>query len=204
MSSFTSTPLHGAYYFAAFASALTKRIEDGRDATLVDDMQVQIRGLPLQPSSAVTAKQDELDKLGTELWNLSTRMRRNESDPDGKPNEKIARKNCVLPLLRAYSFLLLDTAGGQGTRGRKRKSCIRLMKVALKAAKVCIESKELNTATKVLERAAEYQEGLSKESEDANTEDASLADGLLMEYFAVRTTLVSATKRCSALFRPSK
>jgi hypothetical protein len=186
--------LHDAYHRAAFASTLTKRIESGRDTTLVDDLQAQIRGLPLHPSSAVTAKQDELDKLGTELWNLSTRLRRDESDPDGKSKEKTARKNRALPLLRAYSFLLLDTAGGQGTRGRQRKSCIRLMKVALKAAKVCIEGKELNTATKVLERAAEYQEILGKESEDTRTEDTSLADGLLVEYFAVRTTLVSGTR----------
>jgi hypothetical protein len=116
----TFLTVHDAYHLAAFASALTKRLESGRDTTLVDDLQAQIRGLPLPPSSAVTAKQDELDRLGTELWNLSTRLRRDASDPDDRSKEKEARGNRALVLLRAYSFLLLDTAGGQGTKGRKR------------------------------------------------------------------------------------
>jgi hypothetical protein len=198
----TFLTVHDAYHLAAFASALAKRLESGRDTTLVDDLQAQIRGLPLPPSSAVTAKQDELDRLGTELWNLSTRLRRDASDPDDRSKEKEARGNRALVLLRAYSFLLLDTAGGQGTKGRKRKSCIRLMKVALKAAKVCIEGKELNTATKVLERAAEYQEIFGKATEDEVQHDVSLVDGLLVEYFAMRTTLVSATRRNSGVLRP--
>jgi hypothetical protein len=193
--------MQDAYHLAAFASALTKRLEGGRDTTLVDDLQAHIRGLPLPPSSAVTAKQDELDRLGTGLWNLSTRLRRDASDPDDRSKEKEARGSRALALLRAYSFLLLDTAGGQGTKGRKRKSCVRLMKVALKAAKVCIEGKELNTATKVLERAAEYQEFLGKATEDEVQDDVSLVDSLLVEYFAVRTTLVSATRRNSGVLR---
>jgi hypothetical protein len=57
---------------------------------------------------------------------------------------------------------------------------------------VCIEGDELGIATKVLERAAEYEEVLSKRSEGENEGDVELADGLRVQYFAVRTTLVSA------------
>jgi hypothetical protein len=60
--------------YTAFGSSLTKRIENERNASLINDLQTQIRGLPLQPSSTLIARQDELDRLGTELWNLSTRV----------------------------------------------------------------------------------------------------------------------------------
>jgi hypothetical protein len=65
------------------------------------------------------------------------------------------------------------------------------MKVALKAARISIESNELESATKVLERAAGYQEILNMKSEGQRDEEAALAGRLQAEYFAVRTTLVS-------------
>jgi hypothetical protein len=65
------------------------------------------------------------------------------------------------------------------------------MKVALKAARVCIASKELSHATKILERAAEYQDVLSTESDVTGDEEGEVALRLRMEYFAVRTTLAS-------------
>ncbi|KAF1835983.1 SPO22-domain-containing protein [Decorospora gaudefroyi] len=173
----------------AFASTLTKRLEAGCDTTLADDLHTQIRGLPLQASSAVTAKRDELEKLGTDLWNLCTRLRRGQSDREGASKEAATRRLPTLPLLRAFAFLLLDTAGGQGTNGRQRKSCIRLIKVALKAARVSIESNQLSTATKVLERAAEYQQVLSSGGEGEDGEETKLADGLRVEYYAMRTML---------------
>jgi tetratricopeptide (TPR) repeat protein len=186
-------PIRDTYLFPAFASTFTKRIDAGNDTALIGDLQAQIRSLPLQASSAVTAKQDELDKLGTELWNQTTRLRRNdESCTESQSKDATANKPRVLPFLRAYAFLLLDSAGGLGQKGKQRKSCIRLIKVALKAARVCIEGDELGIAMKVLERAAEYEEVLSKRSEGENEGDVELADGLRVQYFAVRTTLVSA------------
>ena len=151
-----------------------------------------MRGLPLQASSTLTAKQDELDKLGTELWNQATRLRRkDESDIDAKSEDATAHKFHILPFLRAYAFMLLDSAGGRGPKGRQRKNCIRLIKVALKAARVCIEGNELGVATKVLERAADYEDVLGKGDEGGDERDGELADGFRAQYFAVRTTLVS-------------
>jgi hypothetical protein len=118
-------------------------------------------------------------------------LRRDEEDHDSKGKDEKARKNRALCLLRAFAVLLLDSAAGQGLKGRQRKSCVRLLKVALKAAKVCIEGKELSIATKVLERAAEYQDILSKEDDGASAEVRELVNRLRIEYFAVRTTLVS-------------
>jgi hypothetical protein len=62
----------------AFGSSLSKRFDNKHDTSLISDLQTQIRGLPLLPSSTLTAKQEELDTLGTKLWNLSTRLRRGE------------------------------------------------------------------------------------------------------------------------------
>jgi hypothetical protein len=164
-------------------------MENERDMSLVEELQIQIRGLPLLPSSTLTAKQPELDKLGTELWNLSTRLRRDEPTANGKGKDGAIRKNRALCLLRIFSFLVLDSASAHA-KGRTQKSCIRLMKVALKAARVCIEHKELMHATKALERAAEYQDVLSIETDGADSDDAEVARRLRLEYFAVRIVLV--------------
>jgi hypothetical protein len=173
----------------AFGSALTKHFENGCDTSLFSDIQTQIRGLPLLPSSTLAAKQDELDTLGTELWNLSTRLRRDEPLTDGKSKNSATNKDLSICLLRTFAFLLLDSSAAQA-KGRLRKSCIRLMKVALKAARVCIENSEFSNATKILERAAEYQDILGKEANGPDGDEGEAAHRLRMEYFAVRTTLV--------------
>ena len=179
--------------FVAFASTLTSRFETPHDRTLISDLQFQINVLPLSSSSTLTARRDELEALGVELWNLATRLRRDEDGDKNKDIESIAWKDRALGLLRVFSFLLLDSAGGHAVKGQERKNCIRLMKVALKAAKCCIEHGMVSDATKVLGRAAEYREVLGGddvgESEDAEGE---LGERLKVEYFALRTALVSA------------
>ncbi|KAI4675119.1 uncharacterized protein J4E88_008023 [Alternaria novae-zelandiae] len=173
-----------------FASTLSKRIEAGNHATIIGELQAQIPGLPLKTSSAVTARQEEVDRLGTELWNQATRLRRDISEVNNQPKDSAADKTNVVPFLRAYAFLLLDSAGGRGPNNvRQRKSCIRLMKVALKAARVCIEANELIIATDLLKLAAEYEDVLSKGPDDKPEKDTELADGLRAQYFAVRMTL---------------
>jgi hypothetical protein len=180
-------------HLTAFALTLAKRFDSTRDTALVHDLQIHIRSLPLHTSSTVAAKQDELDKTGTELWNLSTRLRRNEAQLNRQSKGEKDQKISALCLLRVFAFLLLDSAGGQAKRGRERKTCIRLMKVALKAARACIDSKDMSSATKVLERAADYQEALDSETDGEKSEQEQLGERLRVDYFAVRTTLVSTT-----------
>jgi hypothetical protein len=175
----------------AFASNLRNRLTSfDRNAGLLDELLVHIRALPLPASSTLAAKQDDFDRIGTELWNLCTRLRRDEQ-PYGNTTDVIAEKKPTLPLIRVFAFLLLDTANGQAKRGRERKNCFRLMKIALKAARVCIDNGRLDEATKVLERAAEYQEALSADGGVVRNEEAALEQRVRIEYFAVRTTLVS-------------
>ncbi|XPS72064.1 sporulation-specific protein 22 [Ascochyta lentis] len=173
----------------SFASGLTSRIETASEPTVLTELRTQILHLPLQSSPAVLGKRDELETLGTELWNLSTRLRRDQSSQSGKTKDLKARKSGTFYLLRAYAFLLLDSAGHQMVKGRECKACIRLMKVALKAAKVCILAKEFDSATKVLERAATYEDVMSDERENGDNEEADVAKRLRLEYFAVRTVL---------------
>ncbi|KAF2190807.1 SPO22-domain-containing protein [Zopfia rhizophila CBS 207.26] len=174
----------------SFASDLTKRLTASpHDITLIEDLQTHIRNLPFPFSPTVAAKQDELDRTGTELWNLSTRLRREYSQPNGRSRDDVARKKRALCLLRVLAFLLLDTAGGQATKGREVKNCIRLMKVALKAARVCLDDKQLDSATKVLERAADYQDILGNAKDGDRNGEANVSEGLRIEYFAVRTAL---------------
>lgn len=64
------------------------------------------------------------------------------------------------------------------------------MKIALKAGKACILSKDLDCATKVLERAATYEEIMTSRDQQCDSDTAALASQLQFEYFAVRTALV--------------
>lgn len=185
-------PFQSVSHLAAFASALTNRFSLPCDATLLEELQVHICGLPLPSSSAIAAKQDELDRIGTELWNISTRLKREDSsNPSNK--DVVSRRTRPLCLLRVFAFLLLDTAGGQATTAQEWTQRTRLMKVALKAAKVCIENNELESATKVLERAAGYQEAMAKDPNGESNEEVQLDERLRAEYFAIRISLVSAS-----------
>lgn len=61
----------------------------------------------------------------------------------------------------------------------------------MKAAKACILGKDLDNATKVLERAATYEGTLASGSQHNDDENADAAKRLQLEYFAVRTVLVN-------------
>ncbi len=120
-------------------------------------------------------------------------MRRDSTESSDRTAEATSFRNRALCLLRAIAFFILDSGSGQGRAGQQRKDCLRLMKIALKAGKVCIDGNELGIATKVLERAAEFQEKLSVDGADDSGEGALVGNRLRAEYFAVRMTLVSMT-----------
>ena len=139
----------------------------------------------------MTAKIAELDRVGTELWNLSTRLLRTDTQSDGNTKDEAAKKNLACCLLRVFAFLVLDTAGGQSIKAGEHTRIIRLMKLALKTARVCIAQNRLDHASKVLERATKYQEVIGSHTEDEGSEEGKLVKPLLIDYLAVRITLVS-------------
>ena len=68
------------------------------------------------------------------------------------------------------------------------------MKVALKAARSCINSNELDVATKVLARAADYEEVLGKEDTSQANGNMTQDTHLVVDYFIMRVILVSQAK----------
>lgn len=160
-----------------FANSIPDRISGPTtDRSLVADLQEHVQTLPMQAPSARVA---EFNTKGTELWNLSTRLSRSDDAPQQR----------LLYLLRAFAFGLLDCA--QLRRSISSANCVRLLKVAFKAAKFCINSDALEHALKVLERVASYLEEFDKIDEELSPEDIALRAKLKSEYHILRTTLVS-------------
>ena len=162
-----------------FLQTIAERVKaDDRDPTVIAELKSHIASLPLGSSSAVKAKRDEFDRAGTDLWNLATRLRRDGNDAD----------NVTLTLLRVFAFLVLDSAH-QESRPTSQ-SCVRLLRVALKAAKHCIDGAQSDLCTRLMERAAYYESQLEKRKNDHPEEDGLLHQRLKAEYFILRTTLV--------------
>lgn len=128
---------------------------------------------------APSARVAEYNTKGTDLWNLSTRLSRSKDAPQKR----------MLCLLRVFSFGLLDCA--QLRRSISSANCVRLLKVAIKAAKFCITSDALEHGLKVLERVATYLEEFDKIEEELSPDDLALRAKLKSEYYILRTTLVS-------------
>jgi hypothetical protein len=97
--------------------------------SLVDKLEHHIQNFPLNLGSAAATKYGELDRSGTALWNLSTRLKRN----DDLNNTQILT---VLAMARLYALLMLDCAHSSGNGAFTNVA--RVMKVALKTAKNCL------------------------------------------------------------------
>lgn len=126
-----------------------------------------------------STQQEQLDRGGTQLWNLAARLHRDHGNV----------QNQDLCLTRAFAFLLLDSA--QTTeREHGDSNVVRLMKVALKAAKICLEDAQIELCQKVMERAAAYENRLPKSQSDKDDEEEMHLSGRLRtEYFTLRTAL---------------
>jgi hypothetical protein len=120
--------------------------------SLISDLRSKISCFPadnLQSKQHRTA----FETKGTELWNHATRHHRTsaaagESSNDGDGKTKIA-------LLRVFAFGMLDSAAQSRNGGMKRaETCVRMLKVAFKCIKACLEAGELEFAAKVAQRAA--------------------------------------------------
>lgn len=111
-------------------------------------------------------------------------MRRDHADDTNEDKERASDRRRTLCLLRVFAFLLLATATAHG-KEPKVKDCIRLIKVALKASRICLESKDLVHAIKVLGCAADYEEVLGRADQD------DLTNRLRLEYYGMRTMMVS-------------
>ncbi|TAQ83981.1 hypothetical protein B7494_g7694 [Chlorociboria aeruginascens] len=147
--------------------------------TLFSEIERHISAFPYV-GEAAASKCKEIDKHGTTLWNLCTRLRR-DCTPDTTPTMRLT----ILLMARVFAFLLLDCAhqGGKSATG----NLTRLMKIGIKAAKNCLENKQIPLALRVLEKLASYQVILQKPNDDYEPEQKQENGRLISEYYILRT-----------------
>lgn len=94
----------------------------------VQELEKLISSFP--HSVTTSSKCEELDRSGTAIWNLCTRLRRDYDT--GKPQDM----PIVLLLTRVYAFLMVDCAhvSGRSAGG----NLVRMIKTGLKAGKSCL------------------------------------------------------------------
>ncbi|KAK3320643.1 meiosis protein SPO22/ZIP4 like-domain-containing protein [Cercophora scortea] len=128
----------------------------------------------------------EIDGMGTQLWNLCTRLRR-EFDPAEKRLRRLVLHGRVL----AFHLLVIAKQKDSG----KAPDLIRMLKLALKAARDCIDSSEHGLATPVLQTAADYKGSLQDIVSALPENVVKECNRLEVEYFIVRTALSWAENR---------
>lgn len=114
-----------------------------------------------------------------------------------------------VPLLRIFVFHVLDTvfragrshsASAKQAHSERWKDTIRLLRVALKASRQCLEIHLLEHAIKILERAADCLDDLEKQQRvrtsstiagEEEQDRARMARDLRLEYLGLRMTLAS-------------
>ncbi|KAK0108931.1 hypothetical protein ONS96_002768 [Cadophora gregata f. sp. sojae] len=167
-------------YAADLEAALPAAAASKISTSTAQELEKQISIFPDSLSISATSKCEELDRIGTTIWNLCTRLRR-DYDTD-KPQDM----PIVLVLARVYAFLMLDCAhvAGKSTGG----NLARMMRTGLKAGKNCVDAKQYALAIKVLGRVSAY-EGLLQKITDLSSQDREACERLVAEYYVVRTAV---------------
>lgn len=128
---------HSVILFLAFASDLYKRLPTIKDDTgaaeaLLAEVQTQVQTLEKyssKPNHGMLGDED-LDQEGTNLWNLCTRLKRESA---GKGSQASVLRVIMASRVLAYQMLHLC----QWSSKASINIACHLMKIALKAAKVC-------------------------------------------------------------------
>ncbi|PMD45090.1 SPO22-domain-containing protein [Hyaloscypha variabilis F] len=170
-------PAQSAPFATDLQAQLTAATIARTPETLLTEIENQISNFPNKFGAIAASKSEEVDQVGTTIWNLCTRLRRDvESDnPKDVP--------IILLLVRVFSFLLLDGAYecGKNPPG----NLARLIKIGIKAGKSCIERKEGDLALKVLEKVGGY----IKPDPGVTPGDKEACERLTPEYYVLRTAL---------------
>lgn len=165
-------------------------------------------------SVAVKTDPSVLYRKATDLWNLGVRYSRTTSTADGKNNDASTAAtniNTSNGLLRAFAFMVLHCAH----RGRGDTSVwndhVKLFRTAIRAAKTCLDTAQLDICTAILERAVDIETSMGSIREeiddgqrgDGASHDDRLYTRLRTEYYGLRVVLVVANNTWHYLFRPA-
>ncbi|KAL2219458.1 meiosis protein SPO22/ZIP4 like-domain-containing protein [Thermoascus aurantiacus ATCC 26904] len=150
------------------------------DRRTLDALDNHLRRLPLPSSSSLTVSSRlQLDSTGTALWNACSRL---TGLADGKEMEE--DKLSLLCRVMTFAFLLLESSASSDGNGGSEN--IRVLKVALRAARFCLETTQLSLSLKVLEIAA-MRVGFLEKACHSIQED--LTQALSAEYYMLRIIL---------------
>ncbi|KAI9891976.1 MAG: hypothetical protein M1814_002171 [Vezdaea aestivalis] len=189
----------------AFAAQLLGRLDQSStDSSLQSELQRFIgiiASLHLPPNSPAL---EEFDVQGTRLWNYATAdSREGVADPDLG----------ILVYVRVFAFFLIECAFQSSKT--KFDGFVRVLKVALKCARKCLENHKLGLCLRTLEKAAQVPRPLFHATSlrkahlpktdqtspkleadleklalnDESAEHAPLSTRLSLSYFTIRTAL---------------
>ena len=96
--------------------------------SFIDKFEKNIQNFPSNIGTTAVVKYGELDRRGTTLWNLCTRLKRNSSIDN--------QTTLAILMARVYALKMLHCAQSSGKGGSMNG--VRVMKVALKSAKNCL------------------------------------------------------------------
>lgn len=124
--------------------------------SLGHDIESRIRqSFPLHNSPLLADKAATFDSLGTDLWNYSAQLVHDDDFPYDQ-RAKTAGRTHIGVLVRVFALFLLDTAHRSSARRSKDPDQkVRLLKVALRTSRLCLEKNALEHSIKVLEICAQ-------------------------------------------------
>lgn len=111
-------------------SQLGPVISSASHGVLFDHLQNHVLEFPSNLGTSAATKCEEIDGIGTSLWNLCTRLRRHYESDNAKDIPSI------LIVARVFAFQLLD--GALEVSESTTANTLRLMKIGTKAAKNCL------------------------------------------------------------------
>ncbi|KAK5174967.1 sporulation-specific protein 22 [Saxophila tyrrhenica] len=162
------------------------------------------RSFPVPINGATSTKISDFDTLGCDLWNTATNLLREEEQQPAPAEANPKTADALLPLLRTFAFLLLDTAHhAVARRSKDVDQQLRNFKIGLKACRFCLEKNELQLALKLLERCAEHVTTAEEDSplvrmqdaqEDVDDREAKMAM-MVSEYNLLRMSHACKTDR---------
>ncbi|KAF4776472.1 hypothetical protein HER10_EVM0006458 [Colletotrichum scovillei] len=188
--------------FATFSQALSTRLPSANDTLSIDALLAELNPkletiIRFSGSPRAKSQRVELDKRGTELWNLCTRQRRD--NVGGAAAAPAARKKLLLRS-RTYAFFMISVARGvSGGAEPQLADVVHVMKLALKAGKTCLDdgstsSSALKLAETVFEKGAEYSATLGQlQAKMLGPDDLKECKKLDAEYFILRAALAWKT-----------
>lgn len=171
-----------------FAAQLIRRIDSGNVNAVTTKELETILSMKCPRSPA--AKAPDFDRLGTQIWNAAIRLK-DQFSPLLKTWPQFESQ------LRVLAYFLLDNAQRSYVKhGSKRSSqnLVRILKTALKAARICITADALDLCTMLFEKVAEHVEHIQdapreQKRDKQESEAEEMLKELMADYHLLRATL---------------